>query len=482
MDSSIFVTAAGQGFTKDAWIQARPPAPGQQRQMCRHRARRTKTVRCVSGPHQLRLTPASKGLHPVQLSAFGTKFAGQSGIVELMDDLSSALDDNPDMIFMGGGNPGRLPVVEETFRQRLETILADPAQRHSLFGVYQSPQGDRAFREQLAGFLNRQFDWGLCADNVSISNGSQSAFFVLYNMFAGVMPDGSHRSIHLPLAPEYIGYGDIGLSGDFFTATRPSIELLGDKLFKYHVHFSHLSQARNVGALCVSRPTNPTGNVLTDEEMAHLDTIAQAREIPLIVDGAYGLPFPNIVFTDATPGWNENTILSLSLSKLGLPGARTGILVAREDIIRAFTNANTIVSLACGNLGPALASALFDSGEILSLSRDHVQPFYRERSAHAVSWVREALGDLPYHIHKPEGAIFLWLWFEGLPITSQALYERLKQRGVLVVPGHNFFVGLDDDWPHMQQCIRVSYASDADTVRRGIAIIGEEVSRAYRTD
>jgi valine--pyruvate aminotransferase len=416
----------------------------------------------------------------VKLSTFGEKFTGAAGIVELMDDLSSALRDNPDMIFMGGGNPGRLPAVEAVFQRRLEAILADPVQRHSLFGVYQAPQGDRDFRQQLARFLNRQFNWGLSEANIAVSNGSQSAFFVLYNMFAGAMPDGGHRSIHLPLAPEYIGYGNIGLSDNFFTATRPSIELLGDHLFKYHVDFSDLAAAENIGALCVSRPTNPTGNVLTDEEMTHLDAIARSRDIPLIVDGAYGLPFPNIVFTDATPQRNDNTILTLSLSKLGLPGARTGIVIACEEIIHAFTNANTIVSLACGNLGPALARALFDNDEIISVSRDHIAPYYRERSQQTVRWFREQLGDLPYHIHKPEGAIFLWLWFEGLPITSQALYQRLKQRGVLVVPGQDFFVGLNEEWPHKHECIRVSYASDADAVRRGVTIIAEEVARAYR--
>ena len=56
--------------------------------------------------------------------------------------------------------------------------------------------------------------------------------------------------------------------------------------------------------------------------------------IPLIIDGAYGLPFPNILFSEARPHWNENTILVLSLSKLGLPGVRTGIVVAREEIVR----------------------------------------------------------------------------------------------------------------------------------------------------
>jgi len=207
--------------------------------------------------------------------------------------------------------------------------------------------------------------------------------------------------------------------------------------------------------------------------------MAKAQDIPLIIDGAYGLPFPGILFTEAKPHWNENTILALSLSKLGLPGARTGIIVANEEVIRAYTNANTVVSLACGNLGPALAKELFKTGEILTLTRDYVTPFYRERSQQTVQWFRESLGDLPFRIHKPEGAIFLWLWFEGLPIRSQELYERLKQRGVLIVPGHNFFVGMDDDWSHKHECIRVSYAQDAETVKRGVDIIAEEVAKAY---
>lgn len=415
----------------------------------------------------------------MRLSSFGKKFVGESGIVELMDDLGSALNENPEMIFMGGGNPGRLQEVEAVFQQRLEQVMNDPQQRHSLFGIYQSPQGDKDFRDQIADFLKKQFGWNLSGNNIAISNGSQSAFFVLYNMLAGAMPDGSHRAIHLPLAPEYLGYADIGLSDNFFTATRPAIELLDDKLFKYRVDFSKLQLDERAAAICVSRPTNPTGNVLTDEEMAHLDEIARVRDIPLIIDGAYGLPFPGILFNEAQPHWNENTILALSLSKLGLPGARTGILVANEEVISAYTNANTIVSLACGNLGPTLAKELFKTGEILSLTRDYVTPFYRERSQQTVQWFRERLGDLPFHIHKPEGAIFLWLWFEGLPISSQALYERLKQRGVLIVPGHNFFVGMDDDWRHQHECIRVSYAQDAETVKRGVEIIADEVIKAY---
>ena len=79
-------------------------------------------------------------------------------------------------------------------------------------------------------------------------------------------------------------------------------------------------------------------------------------------------------------------------------------------------------------------------------------------------------------IHKPEGALFLWLWFEGLPISSQELYQRLKKRGVLVVSGHYFFPGMEEDnWIHKNQCIRVTYAQDNAVVEEGIKLLADEV-------
>ncbi len=82
-------------------------------------------------------------------------------------------------------------------------------------------------------------------------------------------------------------------------------------------------------------------------------------------------------------------------------------------------------------------------------------------------------------VHQPEGAFFVWLWFPNLPITSQQLYERLKQRHVLVVPGHYFFPGLTEPWSHTNECLRVNYAQDQKVVSAGIQIIAEEVKRAY---
>lgn len=416
----------------------------------------------------------------MKLSSFGKKLTSGSGIVGLMEDLGDALNENPDMIFMGGGNPARIPQMEVVFKAQYQSLCKNTEQLYSTTGVYQSPQGELGFRRDIANMLKNQFGWPLTEANIAISNGSQSAFYILFNLLAGQMPDGSFKSIHLPLTPEYIGYNDLGLSEKFFTGSKPDIELIGDHQFKYHVNFDDLAVDDKTAALCVSRPTNPTANVLTDDEISHLDQIAQQADIPLIIDGAYGVPFPNINFIQAEPHWNNNTILVLSLSKLGLPGVRTGIVVATEQVIQAFSNANTVINLASGNIGPSLTRDLFASGEIVELSKQYVQPFYQQRSQQVMALFKQAMSDLPCRIHLSEGAIFLWLWFEGLPITSEALYQRLKKRGVLVVSGHHFFAGIDDEWPHQHECIRVSYVQDLSEIEQGVKIIAEEVKVAYQ--
>jgi len=336
----------------------------------------------------------------------------------------------------------------------------------------------------LAGLLKRECGWQVGPENIAVTAGSQHGFFLLFNLLAGPQPDGVSRRILLPLTPEYIGYGDLGITDDLFVARRPAIELLPDRLFKYRVDFAALEDVQDVAAICASRPTNPTGNVLTDEEVNRLRALSHRLDVPLILDNAYGLPFPQIVFTEATPVWDENIIVCMSLSKLGLPGLRTGIVVARPEIVAALGAMTAVTSLAAGSVGPVLLRRLVAGGEIVRLSREVIRPFYAARAAQALGWLREALGDCDWRVHTPEGALFLWLWLPRLSIPSAELYARLKARGVLVLSGHHFFPGLGEPagehWPHRDQCLRITYARDEDTVRRGIAIIGDEVRRWQR--
>jgi valine--pyruvate aminotransferase len=416
----------------------------------------------------------------MELSEFGKKFTDKAGILSLMDDMGRAMRDGRDVIMMGGGNPGYVPEFQEIVRKRLQEICADRMAFQRLVGIYNPPQGEQGFIENLANLLRREYGWQIGPENICLTNGSQTGFFLLFNMFAGVFPGSVKKKIRLPLTPEYIGYADIGLYRDFFVATRPKIDCQEDHLFKYRVDFDEITLGEETGAICVSRPTNPTGNVVTDEEMARLDELARAHRVPLIIDSAYGVPFPGIVYSDVQPIWNENIILCLSLSKLGLPAVRTGIIVANREIVRAVSGMNAIMSLAPGNFGAILAEEMVGSGEILALSKTLIRPFYLDKVEKAMTRIHTEFAGIPYRIHRPEGAMFLWLWFEGLPITSLQLYERLKQRGVLVISGHYFFPGLEEDfWRHKNECLRVTYSQDEHQVAAGITIIAEEVRRAF---
>ncbi|MDP3479095.1 MAG: valine--pyruvate transaminase [Desulfoprunum sp.] len=413
-------------------------------------------------------------------SKFGKRLTCDAGILSLMDDLGdSQCSGDQEMIMMGGGNPGHVPEFQALLRRHLAAICDDAKAFQSLVGAYSPPQGDMAFIASLARLLKKEYGWQVEPENICLTNGSQTAFFMLFNLFAGQFPDGSCKKICLPLAPEYIGYADLGLCDDFFETTRPKIEYIDDIFFKYHIDFEALKVGEDIGAICVSRPTNPTGNVITDLEVSTLAELAKARGIPLIIDSAYGLPFPGMVFTEANPHWDENTVVCLSLSKLGLPAVRTGIIIARKEVVRALASMNAIMSLSPGSFGAVLTQRLIESSEIIELSRNLMTPFYRNKMEKAVACVQRECAGTPYRIHKPEGAMFLWLWFVGLPISSLELYRRLKNEGALVVSGHYFFPGLKGEWQHKNECIRVTYSQNDQDVARGIAIIGREVRKAY---
>jgi len=409
------------------------------------------------------------------LSDFGQRFTRYSGITHLMDDLNEGLL-RDDVVMLGGGNPASIPQAESMFQSALDSLAANGELLRAMAN-YDGPQGRQAFLESLAEYLNRRYAWGISHRNISLTHGSQSAFFALFNCFAGKTGAG-HRHVLLPITPEYIGYADVGVEDGLFRALDPLIENLDEGFFKYHINFDALQVDNNTGLICVSRPTNPSGNVLTDAECQRLDELARRHTTPLLVDNAYGTPFPHIIFNEVKPFWNDNTILCLSLSKLGLPGARTGIVIANEEIIRLISNMTAITSLAPGGSGPVVVNELLQRQQLERLCDEVIRPFYQHRCHLAVQWLKQAVDDPRLRIHLPEGAIFLWLWFEGLPITTSELYERLKERGLLLVPGRYFFPGRSNSI-HAESCVRMNYARSEADVKKGIDILASTLKEIW---
>ena len=371
----------------------------------------------------------------MELSLFGQKFTSKSGILQLMDDLGKPLPPDVPAYRLGGGNPARIPEIEKIFRREMYRILEDGDNFERTIGCYDSPQGRESFLTAMARLLSLKFGWKIGPENIAVTNGSQSGFFYLFN-------------IQLPLSQYF--------------------QLLED----------YLSKHPEISALCVSRPTNPTGNVLTNEEIVRLANTAEKFGIYLMVDNAYGTPFPNIIFNESQPYWDPSVILSMSLSKIGLPTTRTGIIIAEEKIIKLLSAVNSIIALASTSIGQAIAENLVLSGEILKISKEIVQPFYQNRAIQTEKWIREIFKDRNWMLHKSEGAIFQWLRLCDMPFTSLELYKELKKHGVIVVPGEYFFFGEGGiNHEHLHQCIRINYSGPQDEVYQGLKII-EEVSRA----
>ena len=419
-------------------------------------------------------------------SDFGKKLTGHSGILQLMDDLGRPLPAGVTPYRLGGGNPARVPEAEAMFRREMERIMAEEGGFEKLISLYDPPQGRIGFIDAVAKFLSETYGWKVGPENIAITNGSQSAFFYLFNLFSGTFTGadgGEHKKkILFPLVPEYVGYADQGLEPNLMVSIPARCEYYDDRSFKYFIDFelleSYLANHNDVGAMCVSRPTNPTGNVLTDAEIHRLAALATKYNIPLFVDNAYGLPFPDIVFIDeAAPYWDESVVLSMSLSKIGLPSLRTGIIVATPEIASAMANVNAIAALASGSGGQAIAQNCSASGEIVEVAKNHVQPFYQKKSQQAVAWIREFFDGGDFWIHRSEGAIFLWLYLRDLKITTLELYRKLKERGVVTVPGEYFFFGVEDPevtcHGHYDKCLRVNYSGPEDEVREGLRLLAE---------
>jgi valine--pyruvate aminotransferase len=415
-----------------------------------------------------------------ELSDVGERLAKHSGILELMDDLGQAINESPPRAMLGGGNPAIIPELSQVYADRLTAILKDTSTSQPALGNYDTPAGNKQFLDEVCRYFNDKYKWEITSDNLATSPGSQAGFFMLFNMLAGKKGD-RNKHILLPLVPEYIGYTDQGLSDEMFVSCRPKINMIGQHEFKYSVDFGALKITKDTAAICISRPTNPSGNVISDAEVKKLQELARANNIPLIIDNAYGLPFPGVIEESAhLPDLDGNTILSFSLSKIGLPTARVGFFIGPETLMKYIQSINAKINLSSPSVGQYLVADLFKTNQLDSIRDDIIVPFYKKRAGFAWDLLHSALPDeISWRVHSYNGSYFFWLWVDGIKITSKQLYDRLKKRGVIVVPGEYFFAGQDvDSWRHAHQCLRINFARPENELEEGFSVLAEELVKA----
>jgi valine--pyruvate aminotransferase len=399
------------------------------------------------------------------LTQFGEEMSHLTGVRAIMKDIIETLraSHGRQFINLSAGNPVILSAIEQLWRDCTHDLLNSP-EYGEVICRYGNSQGYEPLIEAIRNDFNQRYGLKLTSRHILITPGSQALYFFAANALGGFARNGQMKEIVLPLSPDYTGYGGISLAPEAVKAYRPALEVdEASHRFKYRPDFSQLEINAETGFVLFSRPCNPTGNVLSDRDARQITSLAAAHNVPVLIDSAYAPPFPALNFTEMTPVFGDNILHCTSLSKAGLPGERLGVAIGDPALIQVLECFQTNLCIHSSRYGQAIAARAIASGELARLSEEVIRPYYQDKFAVLAAALDQTMPQTaPWYLHRGEGAIFAWLWFDQLPISDAELYERLKQRGVIAVPGHPFFPGLRQDWPHTRQCLRISLTASAD--------------------
>ncbi|HHP7230130.1 MAG TPA: valine--pyruvate transaminase [Xenococcaceae cyanobacterium] len=414
----------------------------------------------------------------LSLSQFGQQMSQLTGVRAIMKDIIETLKSSAgtEFINLSAGNPVILPEVEQLWRECTADLLASK-EYGEVVCRYGSSQGYAPLIEAVVRDFNLRYDLNLSDRHILITPGSQSLYFYAANAFGGYTTAGKLKQVVLPLSPDYTGYGGVCLTPEALIAYKPQLDIdPAQHRFKYRPDFSQLEITEATGCVIFSRPCNPTGNVLTDEEVNKITALAKVCDVPVLIDSAYAPPFPALNFTRMTPQFGDNIIHCLSLSKAGLPGERIGIAIGDPKLISILESFQTNAAIHSSRYGQAIAARAINSGQLAEISQQIIRPHYQQKLDILTATLDATMPqDFAWFLHQGEGAIFAWLWLKDLPLTDWEFYQQLKQVGVIVVPGSSFFPGLRETWQHKQQCLRISLTATESEIAEAMKRLAKSI-------
>lgn len=424
-------------------------------------------------------------MNSLHLSILGQQMSNLTGVRAIMKDIIETLRTHQDRTFinLSAGNPVILPEVERLWRDATHSLL-NSDEFGSVVCRYGTSQGYEPLVQAVQLEFQRQYGIRLSDRQILITPGSQALYFLAANAFGGKSQDGQLQKIVLPLSPDYTGYGGVSLTPEAVVSYRPALEIdRPNHRFKYRPDFQQLHIDQTTGCVIFSRPCNPTGNVLSDDEARQIVNMAAPFQVPVFIDSAYGAPFPGLHYQGMSPLLCDefpNVVHCMSLSKAGLPGERVGIAIGNEAIIQTLEAFQTNLCIHSSRYGQAIAAHAIQSGQLSQLAETVIRPYYWARLQTLESALTEFMPeDVPWHLHRVEGSIFGWIWFQDCPVTDWDIYQQLKAAGVIVVPGRPFFPGLQEPWEHTEQCIRISLTGSDTDIQLGIKALGEITRQIY---
>ena len=303
---------------------------------------------------------------------------------------------------------------------------------------------------------------GSNSEQILVTNGSAEANFIL--VWSNIEPGDEV----LFMLPNYMQMW--GLLRGFGAAVKPYYlrEELG-----WAPDPEELKQlvTKKTKMIVVTNPNNPTGSILSEEAMKTIVELAEGADAWILSDEVYqGAEFEG----DPTPsfyGTYEKAIVVNGLSKAyGLPGLRTGWIVASEDFIKKTWSYHDYTTIAPSILSDRLARIAL-TPENREKIRHRTQSILKSNFPKLESWLKEKSGLFEF-VPPRAGAITFVRY--NLGINSTELVEKLiHEKSVLIVPGDHF---------EMDHYLRFGFGEKEKKLLEALELIGETLDEVKRNE
>lgn len=287
----------------------------------------------------------------------------------------------------------------------------------------------------------------------------------LFNIFQCIIDDGDEVIIPVPA---WVSYPEIVK----FSGGKPVlIQTKAENDFKLTAEELKNAITPRTKAIVINTPNNPTGSIYSREEIASLGQILKGTDILVISDEIYekvNFIGKFCAIGSVSEDLFKRTITINGLSKCGaMTGWRFGYTASPIDELNAamkklqsqsVSNITSIVQMA------AIPSLLGESDDDIEMMRKE----YQKRRDYAVKALNEIEG---LSVNTPEGAFYLFVDCSRVEKDSMKFCKKLLEEGkVATVPGVGFGT---------EGYFRMSYATDLESIKKGIARIAEFV-KSYK--
>jgi aspartate aminotransferase len=258
--------------------------------------------------------------------------------------------------------------------------------------------------------------------------------------------------------PAFVSYASIM---KFLGVIPNPIELQEEEGFRINVDKIEKNINKNTKAILINSPHNPTGSILSKDDVIAIYQLAKKYDLFLISDEVYGRIYFEGASKFSSPGsidyCKERTVVLHSFSKsYAMTGWRIGAVTAPAELIRRM---QLLLETTSSCVAPFVQIA---ATEALEMDQSELQSMVKEYESRRDILVK-SIEDMPLvSAHRPEGAFYLMVNIKKTGLSDIEFSSRLlEEEYVATCPGSYFGV-------YGSGYVRICFATSKDNILEGM--------------